>query len=209
MSSNQRSYAEQLPATLRHAQAELRHAALVDEHGQSVASLDQARYFLHALRPRRGLIIVGAVHVAQVLAQLAPNLGWQSLVIDPRKTWASPSRFPTAKLHPCWPQDIWSTLLITADTAIVCLSHDEKIDDPALIAALESPAFYVGALGSARTHAKRCARLAEKGVSTSKLERLHAPIGLPIGAAEPGEIACAILAQMIARFRSPAETSRS
>ena len=133
------------------------------------------------------------------------NRGYAVTVIDPRGAFATPERFPEIDLRPEWPDEIWDELDVDRRTAIVALTHDPKIDDPALMAELPSEAFYVGALGSKRTHAKRLERLTAAGFAPDDLARIHGPIGLDIGAANPAEIAVAILAQMTAALRGKAE----
>lgn len=166
--------------------------------------LDDEKHFIAVYLPPPRLVIIGAVHISQALAPMAQVAGFNPLVIDPRSAFATPERFPTVKVHAQWPQDIPDTIALDAYTAVAALTHDPKIDDPALIAALESKCFYVGALGSRKTHAKRLARLREAGVSAARLDDINAPIGLPIHAATPAEIAVAILAELIARLRRPA-----
>ncbi len=144
------------------------------------------------------LVIVGGVHISVVLARLAKTSGFQVAVVDPRRAFANRERFPTAdQVLPAWPQEAFSQLPLTQDTAAAMLTHDPKIDDPALILALQSPAFYVGALGSQKTQRERRRRLLEAGLSEAQLSRLHGPIGLALGAETPEEIALAILAQIV------------
>ncbi len=150
--------------------------------------------------PPLRMAIIGGVHVAQALAGMAALAGFDVTVIDPRAAFASPARFPGVALSNDWPDEALRAFAPDARTAIVTLTHDPKLDDPALRAALASEAFYVGALGSRRTHAGRLERLAEAGLE-SEAARVHGPVGLDIGAATPGEIAAAILAQAIARLR--------
>lgn len=157
--------------------------------------------FVAVRNPPLRLAVVGGVHIAQPLVAIARQLGYAPTVVDPREAFASPDRFPGTALRHDWPDEALTDLGIDARTAVVMLTHDPKLDDPALLVALRSPAFYVGALGSTRTHAKRVARLAKAGVSEGEMARLHAPIGLPIGAASPAEIALAILAEITARLR--------
>jgi xanthine dehydrogenase accessory factor len=142
------------------------------------------------------LLVVGAVHVASALAPMASLAGFEVTVIDPRRAFGSAERFPNVVLDNEWPQEAMARLEPDARTAVVTLTHDPKLDDPALIAALNSPAFYVGALGSKRTHAMRVQRLTEQGLG-DRVGRIHAPIGLALGGRSPAEIAVAILAQMV------------
>jgi xanthine dehydrogenase accessory factor len=154
---------------------------------------------LHA--PPLRLAVVGGVHVAQALVPMARLAGYAPTVIDPREAFASPARFPDTALVHDWPDEAMQAFAPDARSAVVMLTHDPKLDDPALRVALESPAFYVGALGSTRTHAKRVARLVDGGMEAELLDRLDAPIGLDIGARTPGEIAVAILAAMTQALR--------
>jgi xanthine dehydrogenase accessory factor len=165
---------------------------------QRVVLNEDIEIFLEAILPSPTLIIVGGVHIAISLTSMAKTLGYRTVVIDPRKAWGNKERFPnTDQLIQAWPQDALEQIQVTRSTAIVMLTHDPKIDDPALKIALNSKAFYVGALGSKSTHAKRHERLLEDGISEEQLSRLHAPIGLDIGAQTPEEIALAILSQIV------------
>ena len=152
--------------------------------------------FLKPLHPPLRLFIVGAVHIAEPLSKMAALLGYDVTIVDPREAFARAERWPGATVKAEWPDEALAAAGIDQRTAIVALTHDPKIDDPALEAALGSPAFYVGALGSKRTHASRLARLAERGSSQEALARIHGPIGLRIGARSPAEIAVSIVAQM-------------
>lgn len=161
-------------------------------------SLENGELFIEVLRPAPLLVIVGGVHIAIALAALAKVLDYHTIVIDPRRAFGSQARFPHAnQLIQSWPDKAFQQINLHQATAIVMLTHDPKIDDPALKIALNSPAFYVGALGSKNTHAKRCQRLLAAGLSPEQIARIHAPIGLPINAQTPEEIAVAILAEMI------------
>jgi xanthine dehydrogenase accessory factor len=142
--------------------------------------------------------VVGAVHIAQKLVPLAQLAEFAVDVVDPREAFASAARFPDVGLSHAWPDRAVADLKPDAATAVVTLTHDPKLDDPALIAALASPAFYVGALGSRKTHARRLDRLRAVGLDDATLARIHAPVGLPIGAISPGEIAVSIMAEIIA-----------
>lgn len=153
--------------------------------------------------PRR-LLIVGAVHIAQALATLGRMTGYDVVVIDPRAAFATEDRFPGVTLACEWPDEAFTRLGLDDGTAIVSLSHDSKIDDPALEAALRSPAFYVGALGSRFNQVKRRERLTEKGLTTEQIARLHGPVGLAIGALTPAEIAVSIMAEITAVRRGKA-----
>lgn len=147
------------------------------------------------------LLILGGVHIAQALVALAPTVGLTPTIIDPRGGFASPERFPDVPLLNQWPDEAVAAFGIDARTAVVALTHDEKLDDPALLAAFASKAFYIGALGSRRTQAARRERMLAAGVSEADYARLHGPIGLDIGAANPPEIALAILAEIVAELR--------
>ena len=147
------------------------------------------------------LIVVGAVHIAQALVPMATMAGFRVTVLDPREGFATADRFPGAVLVKEWPEGAMAGLAPDGRTAVVALTHDPKIDDPALIAALESDAFYVGALGSRKTQGARRERLGEAGFSAEVLDRIHGPIGLPIGARTPEEIAVAVLAEVIGAWR--------
>ncbi|GGF51848.1 xanthine dehydrogenase accessory factor [Mameliella alba] len=155
-----------------------------------------SRVFVGIHNPPLRLIVVGAVHIAQALLPMARIAGYDPSVIDPRETFASPERFPDTRLLHDWPDEAVETLGLDTRTALVLLTHDPKLDDPALEKALRSGCFYIGALGSTRTHAKRVTRLTEAGFTEDEIARIHAPIGLDIGAAGPSEIAVSIIAQM-------------
>jgi xanthine dehydrogenase accessory factor len=156
---------------------------------------------VYAGAPR--LLVVGAVHVALALAPMASLAGFEVTVIDPRSAFANAERFPTVALSNEWPEEAMARLVPDARTAVVTLTHEPRLDDPALIAALRSPAFYIGALGSTRTHAKRIQRLTEQGLG-DQVGRIHAPVGLALGGRSPSEIAVAIVAQILQeRYRDP------
>jgi len=157
--------------------------------------------FIEAKAPPKRLIIIGAVHIAQALAPMAMTAGFQVSVVDPRGTFATAERFPGIDVISEWPEDALAKFGIDDQTAVVTLSHDPKFDDPALQTALTSAAFYVGALGSRRTQAKRGERLKDFGLDEAALDRLHGPIGLDISAASPAEIAVSILAEIIQVMR--------
>ncbi len=151
--------------------------------------------------PPQRLIIVGAVHISEALCSMALAAGYAVTVIDPRSAFLRPERFPGVTLVNEWPQQAFAALQPDARTAVVLLTHDPKIDDPALLAVLPTPAFYVGALGSTRTHARRLERLAEAGVDEAGRTRIRGPAGLSIGARTPAEIAISVLAQMTQALR--------
>jgi len=155
--------------------------------------------FIDVINPPPVLVIVGGVHIAISLAALAKNLGFQTVVIDPRKAFATPERFPQVdRIIQAWPDEAFQKVIISANTNIAILTHDPKIDDPALKIVLNSPAQYIGVLGSPATHEKRRKRLLAEGISEGQLVRLHAPIGLDLGGKTPQEIALGILAEIIA-----------
>ncbi len=148
----------------------------------------------YAQPPR--MVIVGAVHITQALAPMAAMAGFEVIVIDPRRAFATAERLPGVTVTTEWPDEALARIGLDAQTAVVTLSHDPKLDDPALIAALQSQCFYIGALGSSRTHAKRVARLTEAGLADA-IPRIHAPVGLDLGGRSPAEIAVSVLAQVL------------
>jgi xanthine dehydrogenase accessory factor len=178
------------------------HRMLIADRSGILAGAENLFVRSYARPPR--LIVVGAAHISQFLAPMAALAGFDVIVIDPRRAFASAERFPGVTLMGDWPDEAFERLKLDATSAVVTLTHDPKIDDPALIAALGSPVFYVGALGSKRTHAKRIARLTEVGLG-DKAARIHAPVGLDLGGRAPREIAVSILAQVIqVRYRGEA-----
>ena len=158
-------------------------------------------WFLGVHNPPLRMIVVGAVHIAQPLLVMAREAGYDTMLIDPREAFGAQHRFPGQTISNDWPDAAMTTMGIDARTAVITLSHDPKIDDPALETALASGAFYIGALGSTRTHAKRIARLTETGLTG--LDRIHSPIGADIGSRSPAEIAISIMAQVTERLRRP------
>jgi xanthine dehydrogenase accessory factor len=159
---------------------------------------DGATWFLHPHNPAMRLVVVGAVHVAQALVPMAAQLGYAVLVADPRRAFANDERFPGVTISTDWPDEALDAARPDSRTAIVTLTHDPKLDDPALDRALRSDAFYVGALGSRRTHAARLDRLRALGHDDAALARIRGPVGLDIGAVTAGEIALSIMAQLVA-----------
>ncbi|MGB0440844.1 MAG: XdhC family protein, partial [Paracoccaceae bacterium] len=157
--------------------------------------------FVAIHNPPLRLVVVGAVHIAQALVPMARLVGYDPVVIDPREAFASSQRFPDTRLMHDWPDDAVAALGVDARTAVVLLTHDPKLDDPALKQALHADCFYIGALGSKRTHAARAARLRAHGLSDDQIARIHGPVGLDIGAASPAEIAVSILAEMTQSLR--------
>lgn len=169
---------------------------------QRVVLDGETEIFLEYIAPRPTLILVGGVHIAIALISLAKTLGYRTVMIDPRSAWGNEERFPHVdRLLQAWPEEAFQQVNVTRSTAIVMLTHDPKLDDPALKVALSSAAFYVGALGSKSTNAKRRARLLSGGMSEQQWSRLHAPIGLNIGAQTPEEIALAIMAEVVESHR--------
>ena len=156
-----------------------------------------AKIFLNVYVPPPRLIIVGAVHIAQSLAPMATLLEFDVTVVDPRGAWATTQRFPGVNVIKDWADEAFQEMGLDVSTAVVTLTHDPKLDDPALESALKSDVFYIGALGSRRTHAKRKERLAEVGITDEMFARIHGPVGLNIGAKSPAEIAVSILGQII------------
>jgi xanthine dehydrogenase accessory factor len=165
----------------------------------------QGKVFLTVHVPPPRIVAIGAVHISQALAPMAKLLGYDVVIIDPRTAFATPERFPDVKLIAEWPDQALPPLNVDGYTAFVALTHDPKIDDPALTHALERECFYIGALGSRKTHARRVERLKGQGIGDNVLARIHAPIGLAIGAVSPPEIALSIMGQITARLRLPPE----
>jgi xanthine dehydrogenase accessory factor len=165
----------------------------------------EGKVFFTVFVPPPRLVITGAVHISQALAPMAHALGYDVAIVDPRTAFATPERFRGINLIADWPDLALPGLNVDAHTAFAALTHDPKIDDPALLHALARDCFYIGALGSRKTHAKRLERLKEAGASDAALARIHAPIGLDIGAVSPAEIAVSILAQITARLRLGAD----
>jgi xanthine dehydrogenase accessory factor len=171
-----------------------------------MAETPQGRVFLTVHVPPPRLVVTGAVHISQALAPMAKLVGYDVTIVDPRTAFASIERFPDVKVIADWPDAALPPLNIDHYTAFVALTHDPKIDDPALTHALARDCFYIGALGSKKTHARRIERLKAQGISDAQLARIHSPIGLAIGAVSPAEIAVAIIGEITARLRLPAGT---
>ena len=171
--------------------------ALRDDESGTV-KLDGADWFLHAHNPPLRLIVVGAVHIAQALVPFATQCGFAITVVDPRRSFASDERFPNVAVSTAWPDEAMDELHPDSRTAVVTLTHDPKLDDPALDRALKSSAFYIGSLGSRRTHAARLGRLRELGHSDAALARIQGPVGLNIEAVTAPEIALSIIAEIVA-----------
>ena len=173
-----------------------------------VEETPEGKVFLTVHVPPTRLVVIGAVHISQALAPIAALLGYDVTIVDTRTAFASAERFPDVKVIAEWPDKALPPLGVDRYTAFVALTHDPKVDDPALLHALERNCFYIGALGSRKTHGRRVERLKQQGASDEKLARIHAPIGLPIGAVSPPEIAVAIMGEITSRLRLTAEGKR-
>jgi xanthine dehydrogenase accessory factor len=178
-------------------------AALADDESRTVAH-EGERWFLHVHNPPLRLVLVGAVHIAQALVPMALPLGFGITVIDPRRAFATAERFPGVTVSDAWPDEAMDALAPDRRTAVVTLTHDPKLDDPALDRALKSAAYYIGALGSRKTHAARLSRLAALGHEPAALARIRGPVGLPLEAVTAPEIALSILAEIVAVRRGAA-----
>ncbi|HNN95287.1 MAG TPA: XdhC family protein [Pseudomonadota bacterium] len=187
-----------LHAAVTEALASDRPVELTAPSGEAAGSL---RYFVQPFCAPSRLLIIGAVHIAQPLSQLAAIAGFEVIIIDPRTAFASEDRFPGVERLTTWPGPALSGLGLDRRSAVVTLTHDPKLDDPALEAALRSPAFYIGSLGSGKTHSARLQRLRSRGFSDADLTRIHGPVGLKISARSPAEIAVSILAELVAVLR--------
>jgi xanthine dehydrogenase accessory factor len=164
--------------------------------------VDSLEAFVDVYRPAPTLVMVGGVHIAVALTSIAKTLGYQTIVVDPRRAFGSQARFPHVdQLIQAWPEKAFAEIKLTGDTAVALLTHDPKIDDPALHIVLKSSAFYVGALGSNKTHNKRKQRLSDHGFGAAVIDRIHGPIGLDIGADNPEEIALAVMAEIVKAYR--------
>jgi xanthine dehydrogenase accessory factor len=179
-------------------------ARALDRDESGTHTIGNETWFLHAYNPPLRLIVVGAVHIAQALVPMAAQLGLAVIVVDPRRAFATEERFPNVTVSQDWPDDAMDALHPDVRTAVVTLTHDPKLDDPALDRALKSPAFYIGALGSRRTHARRVARLKELGHTDEAIARIKGPVGLDIAAVTAPEIAVSILAEFVAARRNGA-----
>ena len=174
----------------------------LDRDESGTVNLEGVDWFLHAYNPKYRMIIVGAVHIAQALVPMAAQMGLDVVVVDPRRSFATDERFPNVTVMTDWPDEALDALAPDARTAIITLTHDPKLDDPALDRALKSKAFYIGALGSRRTHARRLDRLRELGHDDAAMARIKGPVGLNIGAVTAPEIAVSILAEFVAKRRN-------
>ena len=187
---------------------------LIEKHLRSGKSgmeeTPEGKVFITVHVPPAKLVITGAVHISQALAPIAKLLGYDVTIVDPRTAFASQERFPDVTVIAQWPDEALPALNVDKYTAFVALTHDPKIDDPALLHALSKDCFYIGALGSRKTHGRRLERLKAQGIGDNELARIHAPIGLDIGAISPPEIAVSIMGQITARLRqSPEKMSSS
>lgn len=174
-----------------------------------MVEIDGRSLFLNVHLPPPRIVVIGAVHISQALAPMAALAGFAVTIIDPRTAFATPERFASLDLRADWPDDVFASMPLDRYSALVAVTHDPKIDDPGLIAALNAGCFYVGALGSRKTHAKRVERLTAAGLDAETLASIRAPIGLDIGAATPAEIAVAILAEIIQSLRRRSLVSAS
>ena len=179
--------------------ASVREAARDDNGG--IVDAEGQRIFLNVFNPPLRLAVVGAAHIAQPLTRMAALAGYDVTVIDPRRAFASEDRFPGVSLCHDWPDEAMAAFKPDSRSAVVTLTHDPKLDDPALGIAIRSEAFYIGALGSGRTHAKRKDRLAAEGFGEEEMARIHGPVGLDIGAKSPAEIAVSIMAEITQALR--------
>ncbi|MEQ9491238.1 MAG: XdhC family protein [Alphaproteobacteria bacterium] len=177
-------------------------AVLASDKGRT-ETIDDRALFFQPFNPPKRLLLIGAVHIAQFLAPMARMAEYEVTLIDPRTAWATEERFPEITIDDRWPDEALEALKPDSRTAVVALTHDPKIDEPGLETALASPAFYVGALGSKKTHARRVERLTESGVDVAAIARIDAPIGLDIGAVSPAEIAVSILGSMTLALHGP------
>lgn len=182
-------------AALLEKQLRMGKSALVEAEG--------SQFFLTVQAPHPRVVVTGAVHISQAMAPMAELLDLDLVIIDPRTAFATPERFPNVTLLTEWPDAALARLRLDAYTAFVALTHDPKIDDPGLEAALRSECFYVGALGSRKTHGRRVERLTAAGFDEAAIARIHAPIGLDIGAVSPAEIALSILGEIVSTLRGP------
>ncbi|NQV60866.1 MAG: XdhC family protein [Alphaproteobacteria bacterium] len=183
-----------------------RRVMVADKSG-IVETADGRKVFLHVYNPPLRMLIVGAVHIAQPLSRMAALTGYDVAIVDPRREFATQDRFPGITLIDAWPDDGVDAFAPDRRTAIVTLTHDPKLDDPALIKVLRSDAFYIGCLGSNRTHAKRLERLTAEGFGAADLARLRAPVGLDIGAKSPAEIAISVMGQITEALRRPVQVA--
>ena len=196
---DERIFSEQAPGEDHPLAGEI--AACLRTGRSRIFETDEGEFFLHAILPAPRLIIIGATHIAQVLVRLAREVGVEPLIIDPRTAFATQQRFDEADIIAKWPGEALGELGLDRHSALVCLAHVPDIDDEALCAALRGECFYIGALGSKRSHAKRVKRLTARGFSEQEISVIHAPIGLDIGSLGPSEIALSIIAEVVKVMR--------
>ena len=183
------------------------HRVMVADKSGIVEMEDGRKVFLHVYNPPLRMLIVGAVHIAQPLSQMAVLTGYDVAIVDPRREFASPDRFPGVSVIDAWPDDGVERFAPDRRTAVVTLTHDPKLDDPALIKVLRTDVFYIGCLGSNRTHGKRLERLTAEGFGEADFARIHGPVGLDIGAKSPAEIAVSIMGQITEALRRPVQVA--
>ena len=183
-------------------------AAALDRDESRTVKLSGTDWFLHVHNPPFRLVLVGAVHISQAVLPMTAALGWGTIVVDPRRSFATAERFPGVTLMTDWPDEALDALRPDSRTAVVTLTHDPKLDDPALDRALHSPALYIGALGSRRTHAGRLRRLAELGHDAQTMARIRGPVGLNLEAVTAPEIALSIVSEIVAVRRHAAIARR-
>jgi xanthine dehydrogenase accessory factor len=181
----------------------------LDRDESATVTLADGDWFLDVHNPPLRLVVVGAVHIAQALVPMAAQIGWAVVVVDPRRSFATDERFPDVTISTAWPDEAMDALAPDSRTAVVTLTHDPKLDDPALDRALRSGAFYIGALGSRKTHAARLKRLRELGHDEAGLARIRGPVGLPIAAVTAPEIALSILAELVGVRRHAPLTAKA
>jgi xanthine dehydrogenase accessory factor len=191
-----------LPSTAAPPELAAAAARALDRDESGTVKLADGEWFLRAYNPPLRMIIVGAVHIAQALVPMAAQLGLAVVVVDPRRSFATDERFPNVTVMTDWPDDALDAVKPDSRTAVITLTHDPKLDDPALDRALKSDAFYIGALGSRRTHARRLDRLRELGHSDAAMARIRGPVGLKIEAVTAPEIALSIVAEFVAVRRN-------
>jgi xanthine dehydrogenase accessory factor len=185
---------------LEGARAEAARTALATD---DAFSIEDGAVFVQPFNPPLRLVLVGAVHITEALTVFARVAGYDVTIIDPREAFARRDLFPGAKVIAEWPDEVMEGMQLDHRTAVITITHDPKIDDPALEAALKSPAFYIGALGSSKTHASRLARLKARGFGDAELQRIHGPVGLKIGGRTPAEVALSALAEVTLWLRRP------
>ena len=189
---------------IRSSPLQIRIAEAFSTDRSGLVQLHEGRFFIQIFNVPLRLLIIGAVHIAKPLIAMAQECAYDVTLIDPRRAFASEDRFPSVALINEWPDTALEKLGLDERTAVVTLTHDPKLDEPALVTAIRSDAFYIGALGSKRTHKQRCHRLLDAGITEAQLRRICAPVGLNISAKSPAEIAVAIMAQITQKLREQA-----